>query len=206
VIEKHKLYHNPQKTAKITRKRLSAQKKKRITELKKKPKTGFLLCLDTIEIHWNGIKRYIFTVIDHYSKVAYARMYKRASSYNATDFLNRMLYLVNENIENIQTDNGSEFQRYFNHACQEFNLTRYYLRVRTPKDNAVNERFNRTLEDEFIGLGNFNPDPEVFNKNLTEWLIEYNFRRPHTSLNYETPINFNNSIKVLPMCPSYTNT
>ena len=204
VIEKYKLYYNPQKTARITRKRLKAHKKKRITELKKKPKTGFLLCLDTVEIRWNNVKRYIFTAIDYYSKAAYARMYKRANSYNAADFLNRLLYLVNGNIENLQTDNGSEFERYFNQACQKLNLTRYYSRARTPKDNSVNERFNRTLQDEFISLGNFNSDPEIFNRNLTEWLIEYNFRRPHTSLNYETPINFNNSVKVLPMCPSYT--
>jgi transposase InsO family protein/transposase-like protein len=203
-IEKHKLYYNPQKTVRITRKRLKAQKKKRITELKKKPKNGFLLCLDVIEIRLNNVKRYIFTAIDYYSKLAYARMYKRANSCNATDFLNRLLYLVQGNIENIQTDNGSEFEKYFNRACQEFNLTRYYSRVRTPKDNPFNERFNRTLEDEFINLGNFNSDPEIFNKNLTEWLIEYNFHRPHISLNYESPINFNNSVKVLPMCPSYT--
>ncbi|MBU2539996.1 integrase core domain-containing protein, partial [Patescibacteria group bacterium] len=43
-----------------------------------------------------------------------------------------------------------------------------------------------------------------FNHNLTEWLIEYNFKRPHQSLNYETPIKFNNSIKVSPMYPSST--
>jgi len=204
VIGKYKLYHNPEKTARITKKRLRDQKKKRITELKKRPKAGFLLCLDTVEIRWNNIKRYIFTVIDHYSKVAYARMYKRANSYNAADFLNRLLHLVDGSIENIQTDNGSEFEKYFSQACQKLNLTRYYSRTRTPKDNSVNERFNRTLQDEFVGLGNFSSEPVIFNRNLTEWLIEYNFRRPHVSLDYETPINFNNSVKVLPMYPSYT--
>jgi transposase InsO family protein len=198
------LYYNPQKTARITRKRLKAQKKKRITQLKKKPKNGFLLCLDTVEIHWNNIKRYIFTAIDGYSKVAYARMYKRANSYNAADFLNRLLHLVNGNIENIQTDNGSEFEKCFNQACREMKLNRYYNRVRTPKDNPVNERFNRTLQEEFIGMGNFSSDPAVFNRNLTEWLIEYNLYRPHAALNYETPIKFNNSVKVLPMYASYT--
>ena len=204
VIEKYRLYYNPKKTAKITRKRLKAVKKKRIAELKKKPKAGFLLCLDTVEIRWNNVKRYIFTVIDNYSKVAYARMYKNANSYNSADFLNRLMYLINGNVENIQTDNGSEFEKYFNQACQKLNLIRYYSRVRTPKDNSVNERFNRTLQDEFISLGNFHSDPEIFNRKLTEWLIEYNFHRPHASLNYETPINFNNSTKVLPMYPSDT--
>lgn len=204
VIEKYRLYHNPRKTAKITYKRLTAIKKKRITELRKKPKNGFLVCLDAIEIRWNNLKRYVFTGIDSFSKVAFARMYQRANSYNAADFLNRLLYLTNGQIENIQTDNGSEFEKYFNSACQKLKLVRYYNRPRTPKDNPVNERFNKTLKDEFINLGNFTTDVVSFNQNLTDWLIEYNFRRPHQSLNYETPIKFNNSIKVSPMCPSST--
>ena len=204
VIEKYKLYPNPRKTAKITHKRLNAVKKKRIAELKKKPKNGFLVCIDAIEIRWNNFKRYIFTGIDNYSKVAFARMYKNANSYNASDFLNRLMYLTGGKIENIQTDNGSEFEKYFNQACQKMDLARYYSRPRTPKDNPVNERFNRTVEDEFINLGNFTTDVVSFNHNLTEWLIEYNFRRPHQSLNYETPINIDNSSKVSPMYPSGT--
>jgi len=206
IIQKYKLYPNPSKTAKITRKRLKAVKKKPITKLKKKPKAGFLVCLDTIEIRWNNIKRYIFTGIDRYSKVAFARMYQNANSYNAADFLNRLLYLIDGQIENIQTDNGSEFEKYFRQSCEKLNLSRYYNRPHTPKDNPVNERFNRTLQEEFINLGNFTPDVIQFNQNLTEWLIEYNFRRSHQALNYETAIKFNNSIKVSPMYPSSTDT
>ena len=188
VIEKYQLYHQPAKIAKITKKRLNAIKKKRITELKKKPKAGFLLCLDTIVIYWNGVKRYIFTAIDRYTKIAFAHMYKNANSYNAADFLNRLLYLTESKIENIQTDNGSEFAKHFEQACQKHNLARYYNRPRTPKDNPVNERFNKTVEDEFINLGNFTVDTPTFNRKLTDWLIEYNFKRPHQTLNYETPI------------------
>lgn len=204
VIEKYKLYYNPRKTAKITHKRLTAIKKKRITELKKKPKNGFLVCLDAIELRWNNLKRYIFTGIDSFSKVAFARMYRRANSYNAADFLNRLLYLTNGQIDNIQTDNGSEFEKCFSQACQKMELSRYYNRPRTPKDNPVNERFNRTLEEEFVELGNFTSDVVQFNHNLTDWLIEYNFYRPHDSLNNETPININNSTKVSPMYSSDT--
>ena len=201
IIQKYKLYHQPAKTAKTTRKRLKAVKKKRITELKKKKKAKFLLCLDTIEIRRKDLKRYIFTAIDHYSKIAFARMYKRASSYNASDFLNRLLYLVDGKIDNIQTDNGSEFAKYFELACQRLNLNRYYSRPRTPKDNPVNERFNQTLQKEFIRLGNYHPDPVKFNPMLTEWLIEYNFVRPHDSLGNQTPMQIAN---VLPMYPSDT--
>lgn len=74
-----------------------------------------------------------------------------------------------------------------------------------PKDNAVNERFNRTLQDEFPSLGHMTADPVLFNRNLTEWLLEYNLRRPHQALGYLPPINFMAKYhNVLPMYPSST--
>lgn len=90
-IEKKKLYYNPIKTAKIARKRKNSLKKKRITELKKKKRTCFLICLDLIVIYWNGLKRYIFTAIDYYSKIAFAGAYTTKSSRNARDFLLRLI-------------------------------------------------------------------------------------------------------------------
>lgn len=200
-IEKYHLYPNPRKTSKITAKRLKGFKKKRITELSKKPKAGFLLCLDAIELRAYNTKRYVFTGIDSFSKVAFARMYTNANSYNATDFLNRLLYLLDGKVENIQTDNGSSFEKYFAQALRKLDLERYYSRPYTPKDNPVNERFNRTIQEEFINLGNFTEDVVLFNRNLTNWLIEYNFKRPHQALNYNTPIK---TSKVLPMYPSDT--
>ena len=209
VIEKKRLYFNPIKTAKIVRKRQRSQKKKRITELKLnklplyKKKAGYIICLDTIVIYWNGLKRYIFTAIDKYGKAAFARMYKTKSSYNGRDFLHRLHYLLDGNVPRVGHDNGTEFEKYFKKACLELSIEQYYSRVRTPRDNPDNERFNQTLRHEFLQLGNFNPDPDVFNKALTEWLIEYNFVRPHETLNYETPMEFS---KVLPMWSSCTKT
>lgn len=208
-IEKYKLYYNPIKTAKIARKRQRSQKKKRITELKLnklpsyKKKAGYIICIDTIVIYFNGLKRYILTAIDKFSKVGFARMYKSKSSFNAKDFLQRLLYLTDNKIKRIGHDNGTEFAGYFKQACAKLGIEQYHSRIHTPKDNPDNERFNQTLEYEFIKLGNFTPDTEQFNKDLTEWLIEYNFIRPHETLNYETPIEVS---KVLPMwssCTSY---
>lgn len=117
----------------------------------------------------------------------------------------RTHYLLEGKIENIQTDNGSEFAKYFRLAVQSLNLGHYYSRPRTPKDNSFDERFNRTLEDEFIDLGHLTSDCDIFNKELTEWLVEYNFYRPHESLGYDTPINFHyKHHKVLPMYPAST--
>lgn len=209
VIQEKRLYLNHSKTAKINRKkaktRKKGRKKKTIELIKKLPdykkKSGYIICLDTVVIYWNGLKRYIFTSIDKYGKFAYARMYKSKSSLNAKDFLYRLHYLLDGQVPRVGHDNGTEFEKYFKQACEKLDIKQYYSRVRTPKDNADCERFNQTLQTEFIKLGNFHSDPMIFNKNLTEWLIEYNFRRPHQTLNYKTPIEFS---KVLPMYSSCT--
>lgn len=206
VIETRKLYYNPQKSEKLKKRKQKARKKKRITELRldkfnwRRKKAGYIICLDTITIHWNSFKRYIFTAIDKYGKVAYARMYKNKSSKSGEDFLLRLHFLLNGNIPKVGHDNGTEFEKYFREACEKLKIEQYYSRVRTPKDNPDNERFNRTLQEEFVQLGNFTPDPVVFNRRLTEWLIEYNFRRPHATLHYQTPMKFSDLSPMYSSC------
>lgn len=115
-------------------------------------------------------------------------MYKNKNSLNAQDFLKKLYYLFDDKIENPQSDNSSEFQGLFQKVTQELGLEHYFNRPRTPKDNPINERFNRTLKEECLALGNFHPNPEIFNPRLCLWLEEFNFRRPHEALGRKTPI------------------
>jgi transposase InsO family protein len=212
VIEKHGLYYNPSRTEKISRKRTNSKKKKRITELKLnrlksfQKTAGYIICLDTIVIYRQGLKRYILTAIDKYAKIAYARMYKSKSTINSQDFLLRLSFLLDSRVKRVGHDNGTEFEKYFKQTCKKLKIKQYYSRTKTPKDNPDNERFNQTLRQEFIDLGNFNTNTEIFNKKLTNWLIEYNFYRPHQTLVYLTPIEYIKKNKVLPMSSSRTNT
>ena len=204
-IEKYKLYPNPKRNQRIQTKRLRAEKRKKIAILKKKPIMAYLVHFDTIIIYWNGLKRYIFTVIDDFTKIAFARMYATKSSYNARDFFLRVNYLLDNRILNSHQDNGSEFKKYFEQICQKENVERYYSRPRTPKDNPSVERFNQTLEKEWINDGHLTTNVEVFNKELTPWIIEYNFVRPHQTLGYLTPMEFAVKYKqVSQMYPSRT--
>lgn len=205
VITKWKLYPNRKKNETIQVKRKRSGKKKRIQALTKKSYPFFLFALDTIEVRIQGLRRYIFTAIDRASKLAYARMYKSKSSFAARDFLLRLLFLTDHQLLNLGMDNGSEWAKYFQEACALLGIEQYFSRVRTPKDNPVNERFNQTLEYEFLFQGNVTPHIHEFNQRLSEWLIEYNFRRPHQSLDYLTPIEYTcNHTKLLPMYPSRT--
>lgn len=205
VIEKYNLYYHPKKAYQTRKKRQRAINKKRIAELRKKHRSGFLIQVDTIVIWSNGVKRYIITAIDVFSKVAFAHIYKTHSSYNAADFLLRLNYLFQDKIENIQTDNGSEFAKYFDKACKHLGIEHYFSRNRTPKDNAYVERFNRTLKEQYLQIQGFSTNIFLDNQRLTEWLIHNDFEKPHQCLGYLTPFEFHQKHhKVLPMSSSRT--
>lgn len=205
VITDYRLYWHPVKQARTNRRRARAVHKQRITELTTQPQTGFLLCLDTIVLYWCGVKRYLFTAVDKFSKLAFARMYPTKSARSSAEFLARLQYLLDGKIENVGHDNGSEFQGEFAALCRKLGIRQYHSRVRTPKDNATNERFNRTLREEFIQLGNLTDDVALFNQRLLPWLEEYNYRRPHQTLGYLTPMSFIQQHRpLLPMSSSTT--
>jgi transposase InsO family protein len=204
-ITKHRLYFHPKKNALTQAKRKRSKEKKRITTLQKQPFPGYLIALDTIVLWINGQKRYIFTVIDTVSKIAFARMYTTKSSANAADFLNRFLYLLDYEVWNVGHDNGSEFHKHFQAQIEKHKLSDWWSRPHTPKDNPMNERFNRTIQDEFIALGHLTADTARFNRELTDWLIEYTFVRPHQSLGYQTPWEYYaEAAKVSPRYSSHT--
>jgi len=161
--------------------------------------------IDSLIISWYGVRRTIITAIEEVTKIAYARVYPTHSSTNTKDFLRRLVYLTKEEIRVIHSDNGAEFAGHFEKACQDLNITQVYSRVRQPKDNASLERFNRTLQEEWlspslVGLDDINKA----NLDLTEWLIEYNAHRPHQALDYQTPLGYAQErfFKVLPASPA----
>lgn len=202
-IQKYNLYFHPTKNARTQAKRRRSKEKKRITQLKKKPFPGYLVALDTM-IRWiRGQKRYIFTAVDTVSKIAFARMYTTKSSKNAADFLNRFAYLLDYEIWNLGHDNGSEFHKHFQKAIQELGLSDWWSREHTPTDNPFNESFNGTLEKEFLQMGHLTTDVDRFNREVTEWLVEYMFVRPHQSLGYDTPWEYySKAARVSPMYSS----
>lgn len=205
VIERYQLYYHPVFTARKRRNQARGLIKRRITHAPVSQTIASLLHVDTIVFYWNNTYRYILTAIDDLTRMGYARMYQHHSSKDATDFLKRLQYVLTLPIQAVHTDNGSEFAKYFQKACSSMHIERYFSRVRMPKDNSRLERFNRTLQEEFIDIHDTSTTIEEFNQLLTDWLIEYNFKRPHQALNYLTPIEYADTIpKPLPMYPSST--
>lgn len=188
VIEKYHLQRKPKALDRHFKKQ-SVSKRKTV-ELKKQQYPGFLVAFDSIVLYRNGLKRYIVTGIDTVSKVAWARVYKNHTSATAKGLFIRLYAITQGNILNTCQDNGSEFEKEFTKLLASLRIPQYFSRVKTPKDNPVCERFNRTLKEEFLRQGNYTSDIQEFNRRLSQWLIKYNTFRPHQSLKYLTPFEY----------------
>lgn len=211
VIRMRKLYPDPKKHKKHYQKSIKSRQKVRIHEVKDAINTveefGFLWHIDAIIIWWYGTRRIIFTALEDKTKIAYGRVYKTNSSGFAEDFLKRLTYLVKGKVEIMHSDNGSEFAGQFEKACKALNVLQIYSRPRTPKDNPALERFNRTIQEEWLDFSEVGLDHiQEANKDLTTWLIKYNSYRPHDSLDNKTPLEYaqDTFFKVSPMWSAYT--
>lgn len=211
VIRKHQLYPDKIKYQYQVEKKAKGKPKVRIHEVKEMIKEikefGFLWHIDTIIIWWYGYRRVIFTAIEDVTKIAFARVYPTNSSIFAEDFLKRLMYLVEGRVDIMHQDNGSEFQGDFERACSKLNILQIYSRPHTPKDNPALERFNSTIQGEWLALSKVGLDNILdANLDLTIWLVKYNSYRPHDSLANLTPLEYahQNFFQVLPMWPACT--
>ncbi|WP_187648704.1 integrase core domain-containing protein [Nitrosophilus labii] len=177
--------------------------KKRTSNKNRKPKNlktqpFQLWAVDTIQRVSNGIRRYILTMIDPVSRVAFAVAIpsKRAKH---TAFALEALIDGITSIKNKQkyslailSDNGSEFKKEFDALLQQKNFIHYWTYPKSPKMNAHNERFNRTIQEQFVDYYEdlLFTDLEEFNKHLANWLIDYNTKIPHYSLNFKSPVKY----------------
>jgi transposase InsO family protein len=206
VINKNNLYPDTKERNLRLKRRNRRKKKIYIHTFEKKPFLGYLWHTDTIIIWWYGVRRVIFTAIEETTKIAFARVYSNSLSRSGKDFLERLIYLSNGQIQNIHHDNGSEFEKDFEKACKDLGINQIYSRVRTPKDNPALERFNWTVQDEWLSVSETGLDDiHDANLDLTNWLVTYNNVRPHQSLDYMTPLAYAlKRYKVSPMWSART--
>ena len=152
---------------------------------------GDLFQIDTVVRFEHGIKRYIVTAIDVISKFAFAYAYKTHSSRPAADFMQKLIKITPYPIKAIQTDNGSEFLKEFDHQARTNGIVHFFTYPRCPKQNGTIERFNRTIQDDFIDQHASyleEPSPNNFNNLLIDHLLWYNTQRPHKTLGNIVPM------------------
>lgn len=167
-------------------------------KLRSKGHTGSLVKADTVVRFVDGTKRYILTAIDTESKFAFAHAFTSHASKPAAAFMETFRQVAPIQLTHVQTDNGSEFAHHFEATLDKQGIVHFHTYPRSPKMNAEVERFNRTLSEAFIQYHRMllAHDLDEFNRQLMEWLLWYNARRPHWSLGLISPLRY--IVKTLP--------
>ncbi|MBU1152016.1 DDE-type integrase/transposase/recombinase [Patescibacteria group bacterium] len=152
-------------------------------------KPGDLVVLDSIVefIGSNFQKVYFITCVDIATRIGFASVTKFHNSKAAKALLEKMEEVLQTNIKAVLTDNGGEFLAHFHKACKKQGIEHFFSRPRTPKDNAIAERFNLTLQRHLYWRVDLTSSVYKINEVLADWLIEYNCLRPHESLNMRPP-------------------
>ena len=151
---------------------------------------GHCVALDTIERFQDGLRRYVITLTDLYSRFAFALATTSHASRAAAQFFTLAQTAFPLPIHTVLTDNGCEFARHFAQSLADLRLCHWHTYPRTPKMNAHVERFNRTLQEEFLDYHEpaLFTDLLAFNDALFDYLLWFNGERPHYSLDQHPPI------------------
>lgn len=193
IIKDKDIYHHRQKISHFGKiKKIKKTKKKRKPKELQVNNPGDLIEIDTVVRFHNGLKRYIITAVDTFSRTAFAYAYNRISSSNAKDFFKKLEEVMPFNIKAVQTDNGLEFHLYFKKYLEERKIEHYFNYPGRPYKQGHIEKFNRTIQEEFIDWSGekYFDNLDDFNNLLIDWLLWYNTDRPHWSLELVSPMNY----------------
>jgi transposase InsO family protein len=146
---------------------------------------------DTVERFIHGCRRYVLTFTDVYSRFSFAWATTSHASKAAEEFFKVILQVFPYKLAYVLTDNGSEFMKRFDEVLRQLHNVHWHTYPKCPRMNPHVERFNRTIQEEFIDY--HEPallDPQTFNREMIPWLLWYNGERPHWGLNLQSPIQF----------------
>jgi len=154
---------------------------------------GYLGAQDTFYVGTlKGVGRiYQQTFIDTYSAVGVAKLYTSKVPINAADLLNdRVIPFFEKHgipLLRVLTDRGTEYcgkpdahdyQLFL--ALNDIDHTR--TKTKSPQTNGICERFHKTLLEEFYKIAfrkKIYSTLDQLQQDLDEWLVKYNYRRPH---------------------------
>lgn len=147
---------------------------------------GALLQIDTVHIMApDGSRIYVYTIIDLYSRWAYAEVVDRIGVKQSVSFIEHAQQKAPFRFEMVQTDHGAEFSIWFTHELKRMRMDHRHSRVRQSNDNAHIERFNRTIQEEC--LDQIPTSISSFKKAIPTYLKYYNTERLHMGINLKTP-------------------
>jgi transposase InsO family protein len=135
----------------------------------------------------DGRQLKLLVVIDEFTRECLAAEVGR--TFTARDVMLTLQYLfaVRGAPQHVRSDNGPEFiakelQRWLERAA----VNTLYIQKASPWENGYVESFNGKLRDELLNRELFLSVLEA-RYVLDEWRTEYNHRRPHSGLGWQTP-------------------
>ncbi|KAG7584165.1 GAG-pre-integrase domain [Arabidopsis suecica] len=109
-------------------------------------------------------KKYVFVLVDDFSRYTWVRFIREKSD-TADSFRIWALQLINERggIKRIRSDHGGEFQNEsMKDFCENHGIAHQFSAPRTPQQNGVVERKNRTLQEMARAMIHGNQVPQRF--------------------------------------------
>jgi putative transposase len=139
---------------------------------------------------FNGKRIRFLTVVDVFSRECLA--IEVGQGLRGHDVVNTVDRILKQRgaPEQIFVDNGSEFiSKVLDKWAYENKVTLAFSRPGKPTDNAFIESFNGSFRDECLNTHWFLSLDDAQNK-VENWRQDYNTWRPHSALNYQTPVAF----------------
>lgn len=134
---------------------------------------------------------FVHTVIDDYSRVAYAEICGDEKAATAIGVLERAVAWFADRdvtVERVLSDNGSAYKSHaWRDACAELGIVHKRTRPYRPQTNGKIERFHRTLGDGWAYARLYN-STDARNERLPQWLHFYNHHRAHSALGGQPPV------------------
>lgn len=134
---------------------------------------------------------FVHTVIDDYSRVAYAEIHDDEKAVTAAAVLHRAVAWFAERgvtVERVLSDNGSAYKSFlWRDTCDELGIKMKKTKPYRPQTNGKIERLHRTLADGWAYKKLYTSE-DVRRAALSGWLNQYNHHRPHSALGGQPPI------------------
>jgi transposase InsO family protein len=135
---------------------------------------------------------YVHVCIDDASRIAFSQILPDEKKESAVAFLNAAVAYyagLGVTVTRVMTDNGSCYRSHaFRAACKALGLRHIRTRPYTPRTNGKAERFIQTSLREWAYAQAY-PTSDHRKAELPRWLHQYNWHRPHGSLQSRTPIS-----------------
>ena len=135
---------------------------------------------------------FLYVAVDDHSRMAYVAMMPDEKAVSASLFLSQAAgYFAQHNIRlrRVMTDNGPCFiSDRFKAQCHALLARHIRTRIYTPRTNGKAERFIQTAIREWAYARLYQNSQER-NSYLLPWIHQYNWHRPHASLNQMPPIS-----------------